>query len=62
MTETPPTPKYTPKYAAGLRERSVRLFPEQRPNDPSDNAAYLAIEPKLGGSPLASAAIRSTRH
>ena len=31
-------------------ERGVRLFREQRPNYPSDNAAYIAIAPKLGCS------------
>jgi transposase len=51
MTEKPPTPKYTPKYAAEFRERGVRLFREQRPNYPSDNAAYMAIASKLGCSP-----------
>ena len=47
MTEKPSTPKYTPKYAVESRERGIRLIREQRPNYPSDNAAYLAIGPKL---------------
>lgn len=50
MTEKPSTPKYTPKYSAEFRERGVRLFREQRPNYPSDNATYIAIAPKLGCS------------
>ncbi len=50
MTEKPSTAKYTPKYAAEFRERGVRLFREQRPNYPSDNAAYVAIASKLGCS------------
>ena len=47
MTTGKSRPTYTPEF----RERGVRLFNEQRPNYSSDNAAYLAIAPKLGCSP-----------
>lgn len=40
-------PKYTPEF----RARGVRLFKDHRPDYASDNAAYLAIAPKLGCSP-----------
>ncbi len=43
--------KRTPIYSAEFRERGVRLFREQRAEYASDNAAYLAIAPKLGCSP-----------
>src|SRR3569623_913917 len=43
--------KSPPKYTAEFRERCVRLFREQRPEYPSDNAAYRAIASKLGCSP-----------
>lgn len=43
--------KHTPIYGAEFRERGVRLFREQRPEYASDNAAFLAIAPKLGCSP-----------
>ena len=43
--------KKTPIYSAEFRERGVRLFREQRPEYASDNAAFLAIAPKLGCSP-----------
>lgn len=50
MTGKPSTARYTPKCAAQCRERSVRLFRVQRPNYPSENAAYVAIASKLGCS------------
>lgn len=43
--------KKTPSYTAEFRERGVRLYREHRADYASDNAAYLAIAPKLGCSP-----------
>lgn len=43
--------KKTPIYSTEFRERGVRLFKQQRPDYPSDNAAFLALAPKLGCSP-----------
>ncbi len=43
--------KKTPIYSTEFRERGVRLFREHRSEYASDNAAYLAIAPKLGCSP-----------
>jgi transposase-like protein len=43
--------KTSPRYPAELRSRGVRLFREQRDQYDSDNAAYIAIAPKLGCSP-----------
>ena len=43
--------KHTPAYPAELRARGVRLFRENRSEYTSDNAAYRAVAPKLGGSP-----------
>lgn len=43
--------KSTPSYTAEFRARGVRLFKENRAEYASDNAAYLAIAPKLGCSP-----------
>ena len=43
--------KPTPTYTAEFRERSIRLFKENRSNYSSDNAAYKAIASKLGCSP-----------
>src|SRR5690554_3404582 len=43
--------KHAPKYTAEFRERSVRLFKENRADYASDNAAYIGIAPKLGCSP-----------
>ena len=44
-------PRFTPAYAAELRERGGRLFRENRADYTSDSAAYRAIAPKLGCSP-----------
>ncbi|WP_423208964.1 hypothetical protein [Paracoccus yeei] len=41
--------RYTPAYPAELRDRGVRLFRDHRGEYASDNAAYRAIAPKLGG-------------
>lgn len=43
--------RYTPAYNAEFRDRAVRLVRENRSGYPSDNAAYLAIAPRLGCSP-----------
>ena len=43
--------RFTPAYSAGLRERGVRLFRENRAEYASDTTAYKAIAPKLGCSP-----------
>ncbi len=43
--------KKSPIYSAEFRDRGVRLFKQQRPEYPSDNAAFLALAPKLGCSP-----------
>ena len=43
--------KKTPSYNAEFRDRGVRLYREHRADYASDNAAYLAIAPKLGCSP-----------
>ena len=43
--------KHTPTYTAEFRERSIRLFRENRNNYSSDNAAYKAIASKLDYSP-----------
>ena len=43
--------KQTPKYTAEFRARGVRFFKENRADYASDNAAYIAIAPKLGCSP-----------
>ena len=43
--------KYTPVYNAEFRERAVRLVRDNRADYASDNAAYLAIAPRLGCSP-----------
>ena len=40
--------KIKPRYTAEFRARGVRLYQEQRPENASDNAAYLAISSKLG--------------
>jgi transposase-like protein len=42
--------KHTPTYAAGFRERGVRLYRERRSDFTSDNAAYRAVASKLGCS------------
>ena len=47
MTQRKPTPSYTAEF----RACGVRLFKENRAEYASDNAAYLAIAPKLGCSP-----------
>ena len=52
MTQRKPTPSYTAEF----RARGVRLFKENRAEYASDNAAYLAIAPKLGCSRTACAA------
>ena len=36
------------RYSAEFRERAVRLYFDNRPDYPSDNAAYKAIAAKLG--------------
>ena len=36
------------RYSAEFRERGVRLYFDNRPDYPSDNAAYRAIAAKLG--------------
>jgi transposase len=46
MTQRKPTPTYTFEF----RTRGIRLFKENRPNYPSNNAAYKAIASKLGCS------------
>lgn len=38
------------RYSAEFRERGVRLYFDNRPDYPSDNAAYKAIGGKLGCS------------
>lgn len=43
--------KQNPSYPPELRDRGVRLFREQRSEYMSDNAAFVAIAPKLGCSP-----------
>ena len=44
--------RFPPAYPAELRERGVRLFRENRADYASDTAAYKAIAPKLGCSPV----------
>ena len=44
-------PRFTPAYPAGLRDRGVRPFRENRAGYTSDTAADRAIAPKLGCSP-----------